>query len=136
MFGTIVGIVGSFKGCGCEASAHLAALNESLSESIWPTALGLLVGLISLWCYRYLAGRLETIDHEMDNGSLALLNQLTRYSGRFIQGPAIDRISANPMFGETSFAELSPDQKSLPHYISLEWTPRLRQPVNPQYAVR
>jgi len=85
----------------------MAAISGALSESLWPTAFGLLVGLISLWCYRYLTGRLSTIDLEMENASLDLLNQLSRFRGRFAARPAGD----SRMFGETSLDEPRRDDK-------------------------
>ena len=98
LLGTVWGIVDSFRGCGGEASACLAATTAALSRSIWPTALGLLVGLISLWFYRHLSGQLESIDREMSNASLGLLNQLTRYRGHF-ETSTIDRPIELPSFG-------------------------------------
>jgi hypothetical protein len=98
LFGTLLGIVNSFVGCGGEKWTCLAALVDGLSRSIWPTALGLLVGLISLWSYRYLTGQLESIDREMSNASLGLVNQLTRYPGHF-ETTAIDSPIELPAFG-------------------------------------
>ncbi len=59
----------------------MAAVAKELSESLWPMGLGLLVGLVSLWSFRYLTGRLATFDLEMDNASLELLNTLSRFRG-------------------------------------------------------
>jgi hypothetical protein len=112
-FGTVFGIVNSFRGVDGSKSWIMAAVTELLSESIWPTALGLLVGLISLWFYKYLSGRLETLDREMDNASLELVNQLSRCRARFAPVPAADNRSPEPMFGERPLAELHQDQKSL-----------------------
>ncbi len=71
------------------------------------TAFGLAVGLMSLWFYRYLTGRLRTFDLEMENASLDLLNQLSRFPGRFGIAPAVD----GPMFGEKPLDELKRDEK-------------------------
>jgi hypothetical protein len=98
LFGTVVGMVNSFLGCGGEKSACLAATTAALSRSIWPTALGLLSGLISLWFYRYLSGRMESIDTEMASASLDLANQLTRYRGHF-ESAAIASPIELPTFG-------------------------------------
>jgi biopolymer transport protein ExbB/TolQ len=89
LFGTVMGIPTSFVGCNGEKSACMAAVAERLSGSIWPTAMGLLVGLTSLWCYRYLADRLEDFDLEMENASLDLVNRLIVYGRRLNPGPAI-----------------------------------------------
>jgi hypothetical protein len=111
LFGTIVGIVNSFTGVIGEKTSIMAAFVNRLSESLWPTALGLLVGIIALWCYRYLESSLETLDQEMESASLELLNQLARFRGRFSAEPAIQRLSDGPMFDEKSLAELSQDEK-------------------------
>ena len=111
LFGNVLGIVNSFQGLGTSKAAGLAALAHRLSESMWPTALGLLVGIIALWCYRYLESSLETLDQEMESASLELLNQLARFRGRFSAEPAIQRLSDGAMFGEKSLAELRQDEK-------------------------
>jgi hypothetical protein len=105
LFGTILGIVNSFHGISGDRASGMAAAFEGLSESLWPTAFGLAVGLMSLWFYRYLSGRLRTFNLEMENASLDLLNQLSRLPARFAIAPAID----GPMFGEVSPAELKRD---------------------------
>jgi hypothetical protein len=104
LLGTVWGIVNSFLGCGGEKSACLAATAAALSRAIWPAALGLLSGLISLWFYRYLTVQLESIDREMSNASLGLQNQLTRYRGRF-ETSTIDRPTELPSFGVRSRAD-------------------------------
>ena len=104
LFGTLLGIVNSFAGCGSEKWTCLAAVVNGLSRSIWPTALGLLIGFISLWSYRYLTGQLESIDREMSNASLGLLNQLTRCRGHF-KTSIKDRAIELPSFGVRSRAD-------------------------------
>lgn len=78
LLGTAWGIVDSFHGCGGERSMCMAAIVGSLSEAIWFTAVGLVIGLLSLWLYRYLKAKLETIDQEMKIASLELVNYLSR----------------------------------------------------------
>ena len=111
LFGTLLGIANSSVGFSGSASRGLEIFADRLSGSIWPTALGLLVGLTSQWCYRYLTGTLEAFDGEMRGASLELVNQLARYRGRWTIGPAIKRVSGLPMFGEESLAELRQDQR-------------------------
>ncbi|HXB68475.1 MAG TPA: MotA/TolQ/ExbB proton channel family protein [Candidatus Acidoferrales bacterium] len=112
LFGTVWGILNSFVSCGGEKSACLGVIGERLSGSMWATALGLLVGLTSLWCYRYLTGRLEAFDHEMENAYLELLNRLIVYRERFKPGLAITRVRDTFLFAEKSPAELRQDRKS------------------------
>jgi hypothetical protein len=90
----------------------MAARAKSLSEAMWPMGLGLLVGLIALWSYEYLAGELSALDWEMENASLELLNQLSRFQGRLTVSPALTRLGESPMFGEKPLVELSREDKS------------------------
>lgn len=83
LLATVLGIPNSFVGCGNEKSTCMAAMADRLSGSIWPTALGLLVGLTSLWCYRWLTGSLETFDRDMESASTDLVSQLARYRGQW-----------------------------------------------------
>jgi hypothetical protein len=110
LFGNVLGIVNSFQGIAGDKASGLGAVAKGLSESMWPTAFGLMVGVLALWCYRYLEGNLQAFDHEMDSASLELLNQLSRFRGRFSAEPAFNRLSDAPMFGEKPLAELSRDE--------------------------
>lgn len=116
-FGTLIGIVNSFIGCGGERSACMAALADRLSGAIWPIALGLTVGLASLWCYRYLAARLEAFDHEMKDVSLELANQLILYRRRLRLALANKLVCDVPMFGWQSPAWTKTEQRPVPHAI-------------------
>lgn len=111
LFGTILGIVNSFQGISGERWSNYAAICEGLSEAMWPTGLGLLVGLIAFWSYEYLAGQLRALDQEMENASLELLNQLSRFRAPFTTKASINNLAAGPMFGERPLAELSRDEK-------------------------
>jgi hypothetical protein len=107
LFGTVLGIVNSFQGIVGEKTSLMAAFAKRLSESLWPAAFGLLVGLVSLWFYLYLSGRLRTFDLEMENASLDLLNQLSRFPSRFTIGDVAD----NRLFGEVPLDEVARDEK-------------------------
>ena len=82
VFGTLVGIIGSFHGYGIARSALIAILSTEISESLAPAALGMLVALPTLWFYEYLSGRLEAIDTEMEIESIDLVNCLILCEGR------------------------------------------------------
>ena len=82
VFGAILGIYNSFGPLGTERSTAMAAVFEGLSESLAPVALSLFVALPALWCYRYLSNEVASIDLEMENASLDLLNYLTALLGR------------------------------------------------------
>jgi hypothetical protein len=106
MFGTIVGMTNSFPGYDGPRVSIRPIIFELLSESLWPTAFGLFVGLMALWFYKYLAARLGTFDLEMDNATLELLNTLSRFRGTVIHRPSDSR-----MFAEMPLEELRRDEK-------------------------
>ena len=78
LFATVAGIAGSLnKGIGGNPASMLGSRANDLSAACTLTGLGLLVGLTSHWCYRYLASGLEVFDREMDGACLQLVNQLS-----------------------------------------------------------
>jgi hypothetical protein len=118
LFGTILGIVNSFSGIHVGSRASLmAALAKLLSESMWPTGLGLLVGLVAVWSFEYLADELRGLDRETENASLELLNQLSRFPGRFEIGPVLRQQGDAPMFGERTVDDLEREDKLVRRYI-------------------
>ena len=121
LLGTIWGILHSFHSCG-EKSFCMAALAESLSESIWPTALGLLIGIVSLLFYKYLAGSLRLIDDEMENASLDLVDYLRHRRGPFEFEAPVGRVDDRPMFGEEPVEALRKDLNFWRWSISLAGT--------------
>lgn len=106
-FGTLVGILSSFVGCGGSKSACMAVFADRLSGAMWPAALGLLVGLISLWFYRYLFGRVGAFERDMESASNDLVGQLARYRGQWELGPATG--------GRLLFGAKSPDELGEEH---------------------
>ena len=81
-FGTIFGIMNSFRGCSGAQSTCMAATFDGLSEALLPTALSLLVAVPTQWCCNYLRNELEAFDLEMENQSVELVNYLTIYLGQ------------------------------------------------------
>jgi biopolymer transport protein ExbB/TolQ len=78
VFATVFGIVNSFRGVDGEKTTIMAAICRELSVAIVPTALGLIVALAALWCYKYLLTEVEIFDSEMKSASLDLVNNLGR----------------------------------------------------------
>jgi biopolymer transport protein ExbB/TolQ len=76
-FGTWIGIVSVFKGCGGDQWTCLAATFEGISEALMPAALGLAVAILTLWGYRYLSNRVDAFKVEMEGVSADLLNYLS-----------------------------------------------------------
>jgi hypothetical protein len=79
----------------------VAAVAEGLSRACLPTALGLLIGIQSLWCYRYFRDRLSEFDHEMEDASLKLVNQLTLQLRHISPAGAIEPIGQSIPYLET-----------------------------------
>jgi len=107
VFGTVITFSDAFPAFGGQRESVMAYMFDHLATSMLFTAFGLAVGLMSLWFYRYLTGRLRTFDLEMENASLDLLNQLSRLPARFAIASAIDGL----MFGEKPLDELKRDDK-------------------------
>jgi biopolymer transport protein ExbB/biopolymer transport protein TolQ len=75
-FGTCIGTVFAFKGCGGDKWTCLAATVEGISEGLVPTALGLIVAIPAWWGYRYLSNCVDAFEVEMENASAELLDRL------------------------------------------------------------
>ena len=80
VIGTILGIYNSFPGVDGSKESIMALVTERLSQAVVPTAFGLVVALMALWCYKYLRARVETFDFEIEAASLQLINDLSRVS--------------------------------------------------------
>jgi biopolymer transport protein ExbB/TolQ len=76
LFGTTIGIMRAFRGCGAQKSYCLAATANGISEALISTAFGLLVAVPALWFYNYFTSALEALDVETANSSLELESYL------------------------------------------------------------
>ena len=76
LFGTVIGLLYSFRGCGMARWACYAAIVGGIADALVSTALGLLVAVPAVWYYNYLSNKLEAFDIEMRLASLEVLNYL------------------------------------------------------------
>ena len=76
ILGTLAGIFGAFRGGSSSREAVMAAISAELSKACVPAAAGLLIAIFALSSYKYLTGRLECFDREMENASVELTNLL------------------------------------------------------------
>jgi len=106
MLGTLFYIPTAFPG-GISGRAFIF---EHLAQALSFTTLGLAVGMIAFWSYRYLTGRLNNLDQEVENACLDLLNQLSRFPRTIGIAPAIDRPASTRMFGEDPLDEVRRDE--------------------------
>jgi hypothetical protein len=112
VLGTVWAIAGdTFFGLGTDRYTALAMVARGLSRACVPTALGLLVGLHSLWAYRYLQGRLADFDREMAEAPLSLINQLALAFGRLRPPCSIEGIGHPLPYLEAYSSDLSADKK-------------------------
>jgi biopolymer transport protein ExbB/TolQ len=65
LFGTVLGIINSFRGSSATRAMVIAATAGGISEALVTTGLGLLVAVPSVWAFNYFNSRLELFDLQM-----------------------------------------------------------------------
>jgi biopolymer transport protein TolQ len=78
LFGTVWGIMESFRRIGVMKSASLAVVAPGIAEALVATAAGLLAAIPAVIFYNYFLGRINNIATEMDNFSSELINIIER----------------------------------------------------------
>lgn len=68
LFGTVWGIMGSFKAIGAAGKAGFTVVAASISEALIATAAGILVAVLAVMLYNYLQVRISAIANEFKNG--------------------------------------------------------------------
>jgi biopolymer transport protein TolQ len=79
LFGTVWGIMDTFKGIGARGSATLAVVAPGISEALIATAAGLAAAIPAVIFYNYYLNRIKTMSMEMDSFASELLNIIERY---------------------------------------------------------
>jgi biopolymer transport protein TolQ len=79
LFGTVWGIMDTFKGIGARGSATLAVVAPGISEALIATAAGLAAAIPAVIFYNYFLNSAKTLVQEMDNFSAEFLNIVERY---------------------------------------------------------
>jgi len=79
LFGTVWGIMETFKGIGARGSATLAVVAPGISEALIATAAGLAAAIPAVIFYNYYLNRVRGMTLEMDHFSSELLNIVDRY---------------------------------------------------------
>jgi biopolymer transport protein TolQ len=79
LFGTVWGIMETFKGIGARGSATLAVVAPGISEALIATAAGLAAAIPAVIFYNHYLNRIKTMTLEMDNFASELLNIVERY---------------------------------------------------------
>ena len=78
LFGTVWGIMESFRGIGTQGSASLAVVAPGISEALIATAAGLAAAIPAVMAYNFFVNRVKHWAAEMDGFSLDLLNLFLR----------------------------------------------------------
>jgi biopolymer transport protein TolQ len=83
LFGTVWGIMDTFKGIGAKGSATLAVVAPGISEALIATAMGLAAAIPALIFYNYYISRVKVMNMEMENFSSEFLNIVERHYVKF-----------------------------------------------------
>jgi biopolymer transport protein TolQ len=82
LFGTVWGIMDTFKGIGARGSATLAVVAPGISEALIATAAGLAAAIPAVIFYNYYVNRTRALTQDMETFASELLNLVDRHSGR------------------------------------------------------
>lgn len=88
LFGTVIGIMNSFRGTTAERSTYISLVGGGIAEALVTTSLGLLVAVPAVWAYNYFSTRLESFDLEMNGSIDAISTYLSGYQ-KVRRGPTI-----------------------------------------------
>lgn len=78
LFGTVWGIMDTFRGIGTRGSATLAVVAPGISEALIATAAGLAAAIPAVIFYNYYLNVVKDISAEMDNFASEILNIIER----------------------------------------------------------
>ncbi|MBF0551050.1 MAG: protein TolQ [Deltaproteobacteria bacterium] len=78
LFGTVWGIMASFRGIGLRGSANLAVVAPGISEALIATAAGLAAAIPAVIAYNYYSSKVKVIETVMNNFSSDFLNIIER----------------------------------------------------------
>ncbi len=78
LFGTVWGIMDSFREIGVRGTTSLAVVAPGISEALIATALGLATAIPAVLAYNYFLGRLKRIISKMENASMYIINILDK----------------------------------------------------------
>lgn len=82
LFGTVWGIMESFRGIGLKGSANLAVVAPGISEALIATAAGLAAAIPAVVAFNYLSQRVSVLQAEMDIFATDFLSMVGRQSIR------------------------------------------------------
>jgi biopolymer transport protein TolQ len=78
LFGTVWGIMNSFRNIGAKGAANLATVAPGIAEALVATAIGLVAAIPAVMAYNYLSRRIRVISAEMETFANDFLNIIRR----------------------------------------------------------
>jgi biopolymer transport protein TolQ len=78
LFGTVWGIMDSFREIGLRGTASLAVVAPGISEALVTTALGLATAIPAVLAYNYMLSRLRRVTSKMENSIILIVILLAR----------------------------------------------------------
>jgi biopolymer transport protein TolQ len=78
LFGTVWGIMNSFRSIGAKGAANLATVAPGIAEALVATAIGLVAAIPAVMGYNYLSRRTRVIGAEMESFANDFLNIIRR----------------------------------------------------------
>ena len=78
LFGTVWGIMNSFRNIGAKGAANLATVAPGIAEALVATAIGLIAAIPAVMGYNYLSRRIRVISAEMETFTQDFLNIIRR----------------------------------------------------------
>ncbi|MCX8021331.1 MAG: MotA/TolQ/ExbB proton channel family protein [Syntrophorhabdaceae bacterium] len=78
LFGTVWGIMDSFREIGLRGTTSLSVVAPGISEALISTAIGLAAAIPAVLAYNYFNGRLKRILSKMENASMYIINLIEK----------------------------------------------------------
>ena len=79
LFGTVWGIMNSFRNIGAKGSANLTTVAPGIAEALIATAIGLVAAIPAVMAYNYFLRKVRVLSSEMDSFSNDFLNIVKRH---------------------------------------------------------
>jgi biopolymer transport protein TolQ len=78
LFGTVWGIMNSFRNIGAKGAANLATVAPGIAEALVATAIGLMAAIPAVMAYNFFSRRIRVLSAEMETFSSDFLNIVRR----------------------------------------------------------
>ena len=82
LFGTVIGMISAFDVISKAGTGNPGLVAEGISQALFTTAAGLIVGIPSLAIYHFFRSRIDKIVFELESISINLINNLAKKIGQ------------------------------------------------------